>query len=101
MNVYCIYPAESKSPKQLPNCLKITQTSVVLIVFNCVTCDVGTCTVTVSVALHESGTRNALLGTRLNNTEVYLTPLSKSHNCRIINVKLNTPLHFLKLGYVK
>ena len=64
-----------KSPKQLPNCLKITQTSVVLIIFNCFTCDIGTCTVTVSVALHESGTRNALLGTRLNNTEVYLTPL--------------------------
>ena len=75
MYVCCVYPAISKSPKQLPNCLKITQTSVVLIIFNCVTCDVGTCTVTVSVALHESGTRNALLGTRLNNTEVYLTPL--------------------------
>ena len=75
MYVCCVYPAISKSPKQLPNCLKITQTSVILIVFNCVTCDVGTCTVTVSVALHESGTRNALLGTRLNNTEVYLTPL--------------------------
>ena len=28
-----------------------------------------------SVAQYESGTKKALLGTRLNNTEVYLTPL--------------------------
>ena len=27
-----------------------------------------------SVTLHESGNRNALLGSWLNNTEVYLTP---------------------------
>jgi hypothetical protein len=26
MYVYCIYPAISKSPKHLPNCLKITET---------------------------------------------------------------------------
>ena len=31
--VLCVYPAISKSPKQLPNCLKIHETSVVLIVF--------------------------------------------------------------------
>ena len=42
------YPAISKSPKQLPNYLKITETSVVLIVFNCVSYDVSTYTVTVS-----------------------------------------------------
>jgi hypothetical protein len=33
MYVYCVYPAISKSPKHLPNCLKITETHVVLIVF--------------------------------------------------------------------
>ena len=32
--IYCVYHAISKSPKQLPNCLKIAATSVVLIVFN-------------------------------------------------------------------
>jgi hypothetical protein len=40
MYVYCVYPAISKSPKQLPSCLKISETSVVLIVFNGVICDV-------------------------------------------------------------
>jgi hypothetical protein len=67
------YPAITKSPKHLPNCLKIAETSVVLIVFNGVICDVSAkllpflsvCT------LHESGTRNALLGPPLDNTEVY------------------------------
>ena len=39
MYVYCVYPAISKSPKQLPNCLKIAETSVVLIVFIGVICD--------------------------------------------------------------
>jgi hypothetical protein len=29
-NVYSAYPAISKSPKQLPNCVKITKTSVVV-----------------------------------------------------------------------
>jgi len=33
-----------------------------------------------SVALHESGTRNALLGPWLNNTEVYLTPYISTQN---------------------
>ena len=46
MYVYCDYPAISKSPKQLPDCLKIAKTSVVLIVFNGVICEVSTCTVT-------------------------------------------------------
>jgi hypothetical protein len=31
--VYCVYPAMLKSPKQLPNCLKRAETSLVLIVF--------------------------------------------------------------------
>jgi len=34
MYVYCVYPAMSKSPKQLPNCLKRAEISIVLIVFN-------------------------------------------------------------------
>jgi hypothetical protein len=33
-----------------------------------------------SVALHESGTRNDLLGPWLNNTEVYLTPFIRTQN---------------------
>jgi hypothetical protein len=48
MYVNCVYPAISKSPKQLPNFLKIAETSVVLIVFNCVVCDVSAYTVVVS-----------------------------------------------------
>ena len=63
MNAYCVYPTISKSPKHLPNCLKITKTRVVLIVFNGAICDVSAYAVIfLSVALHESGTRNALLG---------------------------------------
>ena len=48
MYVYCVYPAISKSPKQLPNCLKRAEISVVLIVFNGHPCDVSAYTVTVS-----------------------------------------------------
>jgi hypothetical protein len=33
-----------------------------------------------SVALHESGTKNALLGPLLNNTEVFLTPFISTQN---------------------
>jgi hypothetical protein len=33
-----------------------------------------------SVAQHESGTRNALLGPWPNNTEVYLTPFISTQN---------------------
>ena len=51
MYVYCIYPAISTSPKHLPNCLKITETSVVLIVFNGDVCDVSAYTVTISFCL--------------------------------------------------
>ena len=43
MYVYCVYTAISKSPQQLSNCLKISETSAVLIVFNDVICDVSTC----------------------------------------------------------
>ena len=45
--VYCIYLAISKTPKHLPNCLKITETSI-LIVFNGAICDDSAYTVTVS-----------------------------------------------------
>ena len=48
MYVYCVYPAISKSPKQLPNCLKITETRVVLNVLKCIICDVSDYTVTFS-----------------------------------------------------
>ena len=58
MYVYCVYPAISKGPIQLPNCLKIAETSVVLNVFK------GTSALTLlpflSVAQQESGTRKAI-----------------------------------------
>jgi hypothetical protein len=42
MYVYCAYPAISSSPTQLPNCLKIVEISVILIiVFNGVIFDVS------------------------------------------------------------
>ena len=41
----------AKSPKQVPNCLKIAETSVI-IVFNGVLCDVRT--YTVAVSCHDS-----------------------------------------------
>ena len=50
MNLYCVYRAMSKSPEQLSNCLKITETRVVLIFFNGVLCEVSTCTVTVYIS---------------------------------------------------
>ena len=48
MYIYCVYPAVSKGPKQLPNCLKIAETSVVLSVFKGVICDVSAYTVAIS-----------------------------------------------------
>ena len=48
MYVHCVYPAILQSPKHLPNCLKIIETSVVLIVFNWVICDVSTYTAIIS-----------------------------------------------------
>jgi hypothetical protein len=62
MYIYCAYPAISKSLKQLPYCLQITETTVVLIIFNDIICNVSAYSIAVSnVALHESSTRNALL----------------------------------------
>ena len=40
MYVYCIYRVISKAPKKLSNCLKRAETSVVLIVFDCVLLEV-------------------------------------------------------------
>ena len=77
MYIYCVYPAISKSPDHLPNCLKITETYA----FNGVLCDVSAYTITfLSVAPHESGTSNALLGPWHTNTEVYLTPFVSTQN---------------------
>jgi len=45
---YCSYPAMSKSPKQLPNCLKWAETSVILINFNVDLCEVKAYTDNVS-----------------------------------------------------
>ena len=46
--LYCVYPAILKGPKQLPNCLKIAETSVVINVFKGVICDISAYIVTVS-----------------------------------------------------
>ena len=76
MWVNCAYHAISKSLKQLPNYLIIAETSIVLIVFSGVICDV--CLILslfLSLALHES-----LLGPRLYNTEAYLTPFISNQN---------------------
>ena len=54
-----VYPSMSISSKLVPNCLKIVETSVIIIVFNGVLCEV--CVYTGTVALQESGTRKALL----------------------------------------
>ena len=70
MYIYSVYPAISKSPTQLPNWLKISETRFVQIVFNCdINCMLKPF---LTVAPHESGTRNTLLGPWLNNTKVYL-----------------------------
>jgi hypothetical protein len=48
MHILCLSFNIESSKTKLPNCLKITETSVVLIVFNCVICDISSYTVTVS-----------------------------------------------------
>jgi hypothetical protein len=52
--VYCVYPVMLKAPKQLSNCLKRTEKSIVLIVL-IVSYEVRAYTAT--VVQHESGTR--------------------------------------------
>jgi hypothetical protein len=54
--LYCVYPAISKSPKQMPNFMKIAEPSVVSSVSELILLPF------LSVALYKSGTRNALLG---------------------------------------
>jgi hypothetical protein len=73
-----VYPTMSKSPKRLPDCLKIKEPGVVLIFFNGVLCESPLILLPfLTVALHESGTRQASLRPWLNNTTVYLTPLKR------------------------
>ena len=61
MYVYCFYLVKiSNSPKQLPNCLKITETSIVLIVFNGVDVKAYKQLSFLSDYLHESDTSNVL-----------------------------------------
>ena len=79
MYLYCVYPAISKSPKHLPNCLKITEARVALIVFNGVICDVSTYTVTISFC-RSSWSRYQKSGPWPNNTKVYLTPFISTQN---------------------
>jgi hypothetical protein len=43
--VYCVYPPMLKNPKQLSNCPKSPELSVVLIVFDDVLCEVCTYTI--------------------------------------------------------
>ena len=64
MYVYCVYPAISKSQKQLPTFLQLAETSVFIIVSveSYVTSELILLPFFFSVALHESDTRNALLG---------------------------------------
>ena len=81
MYVYCVYPAISKGPKQLPNCLKIAEASVILIVFIGVICDVSAILLPFfSVSL------------RLNNTEVYLTSFISTQNHKLEDKCLKTNL---------
>ena len=69
MYVYCIYRVISKAPKKLSNCLKRAETSVVLIVFDCVRAYkfISIHAVTVfTVAQHESDTRKIYFGQKPN-----------------------------------
>jgi hypothetical protein len=47
MYIYCVYPEIPKCQKQLSNCLKRAETTIVLIVFNGVLCDLHAYTVTI------------------------------------------------------
>jgi len=60
MYVYCVYPAMSKSPKQVQNCLKIAVTSVVIIIS--MVSSFKSAIIPFTVALHDSGTTQSVLG---------------------------------------
>ena len=47
--IYCIYRIMSKAPKQLSNCLKRAETSVVLIVLDCVLCEISVYKISINV----------------------------------------------------
>jgi hypothetical protein len=74
MYLYCVYPAISKSPKQLPNCLKIAETSVILIVSRAssVTSPYG---IYYRFFLSRDITEVPEMVYYVHDTEVYLTPL--------------------------
>jgi len=75
---YCVYPAKSKGPKQLPNCLKIAETSVVLNVFKGASSVTSVLTLLpfLSVAQQESSTRKAIF----RSVTVYSKKLSSQCN---------------------
>ena len=54
-------------------------------------------TLFLSVTLLESGTRNALLGSLLNNTKVYLTPFISTQNHTIAGVSFTSVCTFMHM----
>ena len=66
MYVYCVYPAISKRPKQLPNHLKMAETRVVVIIFIGVLLSHG------YTSLHEFGTKKAMAWSVTVITNIYL-----------------------------
>ena len=102
MYVHCVYPAISETPKHLPNCLKIAETSVVLVVFNEVICDVSAYTVTVSFCRSTWIRYQKCFIRSMSKHWSAFDPLyqySKSHNCRI-NIYLYT-IVFTKVNHNK
>ena len=81
--IYCVYPAMSKSPKQEPSCLKIAETSIIIIFFKGVLYAVHHLycyDFLLSLYMNQIPERKALLGTWRNNTEVYLNPFISTQN---------------------
>jgi hypothetical protein len=83
MYVYCVYSAISKSPKQLSICLKISETSVVLIVFNGVTCAISSYTVTVSLCR----------STRITYHKCFIRSMTKQHCALVVPLYQYSILH--------
>jgi len=75
---YCVYPANSKGPKPLPNCLKIAETSVVLNVFKEASSVTSALTLLpfLYVAKQESSTRKVIMW----SVTVYSKQLSSQCN---------------------
>jgi hypothetical protein len=65
----CVYPAISKSLKQLSNCLKIAVTRVVLSVFKGVICDVRTTAKQLMTILKFNWKRYEKANVRKNSTK--------------------------------